>query len=61
MMQLSELLRKYCMMKEKAVVLEGNRLLASRVGVVVSLNFSSYLFFGCATTLILLIVHQLAT
>ena len=48
-------------MKEKAVVLEGDKLSASWVGVVVSLNFVSCLFFGCATTLILLIVHHLAT
>ena len=61
MMQLSELLRKYCLAKENAVVLKGDELSASWVGVVVSLNFSSCLFFGCATALILLIIHQLAT
>ena len=44
MMQLSELLRKYYLIKEKAVVLEGDKLLVSGVGVVVSLNFSSCLF-----------------
>ena len=46
MMQLSELLRKYCLMKEKAVVLEGDKLSASGVGVVFSLNFVSFLFLG---------------
>ena len=61
MMQLSELLRKYCLMKENEVVLEGDKLSASWVGVVVSLNFASCLFLGCATTLILLIIHQFAT
>ena len=48
-------------MKKNAVVLKGDKLSASWVGVVVSLNFASCLFFGCATTLILLIIHQLAT
>ena len=48
-------------MKEKALALEGDNLLALGVGVVVSLNFASCLFFGCATILILLIVHQLDT
>ena len=54
---MSELLRKYYLMKEKVVVLEGDKSSASGVGVVVSLNFVSCLLFGCATTLILLIVH----
>lgn len=48
-------------MKENAVVLKGDKFSASWVGVVVSLNFASFLFFGCATTLILLIIHHLAT
>ena len=61
MMQLSELLRKYFLMKEKAVSFEGDKLSASRVGVVASLNFTSCTFFGCATTLILLIIHQMDT
>ena len=60
-MQLSELLRTYCLMKENAMVLERDKLSTSWVGVVVSLNFASCLFFGCAATLILPIIHQLAT